>query len=324
MTKSLLWSVAMSCTIHWLNSPPNIRKEHFQKVKNANILQDPLYGLATAQMGSSKPKWAIFEIEGHEAGFFQILETGICANMLHAVMLDRGPVWFDGYGSHEHFAAFLTAFRKEFPHRLGRAVRLMPEIESSQDVDSLLQQHKFRKKTKKYQTISLDLTQDAAQLRGDFKKNWRSALQKAENAGVTADWDTKGTHLDWFLKFYSFDKKTKGYDGPSVELIRALSSKFTPEGDMIIGRAKHEGQVIAAILLFCHGPTATYQIGWNTQRGRDLSAHNLLLWEALLFLKQRGLSGLDLGGVNESAAKNVKKFKEGMGGQLITLAGLYT
>ncbi|MEZ5815395.1 MAG: GNAT family N-acetyltransferase [Alphaproteobacteria bacterium] len=287
-------------------------------------MQAPFYGLASAQTGPSRPKWAVIEIDGEEAGFFQILESRALGRLLHAVILDRGPLWYAEYGSHQHFEAFLQAFRREFPARPGRTVRFIPEIEASPEIEVLLKKHKFRKKSEDYQTIVLDLTQSEDHLRAALKKKWRGSLQKAEKAGITVEWHEDTQHLDWLLKSYALDKKTKGYDGPSVQLIKALANCAAPDGDLLIGRARHEGRAIAAILLFCHGRSATYQIGWNTQEGRRYGAHNLLLWQAMLHLKAKNITAFDLGGVNESEAKTVKTFKEGMGGRLITLAGLYT
>lgn len=281
--------------------------------------------MAMAELRYQRPRWGIIELDGQEAGIFQVLETGFCANMLHTVILDRGPLWFENFGKIEHFQLFMECFRKHYPRRPGRAVRVIPEMNASPEIDVIMKHFKFRKKSAPYQTLDIDLTLSPDNLRANLRKNWRTSLNKAEKAGLSVDWDTKGLHLDWLLKFYAFDQKTKGYKGPSVELIRALADHFVPHGQMMIGRAKNQAHhVIAAILLFSHGRGSTYQIGWNSQEGRNLGAHNLLLWQALLCLKDRGVTHFDLGGVNDTEAQNVKSFKQGMGGRLVTLAGLYT
>ena len=93
---------------------------------------------------------------------------------------------------------------------------------------------------------------------------------------------------------------------------------------MLIGRALSDDKAIGAILIFCHGQGATYQIGWSGKAGRDQGAHYLLLWDAISVLQNKGVKDFDLGGVNEDEAKGVKRFKSGMGGRLVSLPGIYS
>ena len=79
---------------------------------------------------------------------------------------------------------------------------------------------------------------------------------------------------------------------------------------------------LAGVLFFVHGRTATYTLAWTGPEGRRRHAHNLLLWRAVLALRERGLGWLDLGGVN-AAAPGVARFKLGLGGRLHTLAGTF-
>lgn len=314
----------MTCTITWLDHTANIGKERFENVNNANILQAPAYGRAMAEICAQKPKIGLIDIDGQPAGYLQVLEKSALRGFLSVIALDRGPLWLDGYGTLEHFQAFLQAFRAEFPKRVGRAVRIIPEITAIQEVDKAMKNNGFRSQSAPYQSLIIDLDQDEEALKAAMKKNWRGMLNKAEKNGVTVDWATPQRHLDWLLKHYNFDKKTKGYDGASVELIQALAKEFSAEDALMIGRALKDGRAIGAVLIFSHGRGSTYQIGWNTQEGRNYGAHNLLLWQACLELKNRGFKTFDLGGVNDEGAHAVKTFKEGMGGQLFTLPGLYT
>ena len=314
----------MLCTIHWLDLPINIRKEYFQKVNNANLLQSDSYINALVKLQSQKSRYGLIKIDGKDAGIVWILEAGFLRNMLHAVILDRGPLWFGEYGSEKHFQGFCTALRHEFPKRLGRVMRFIPEMECAPQIDEILKKHGFHKKSAGYQTIVLDLTQDEQALRADLRKNWLGSLKKAEKAGLQIEWDDQGLYLEECMKSYSLDKKKKGYNGPDVNIIRAVAEKSLPFGETLIARAHYQEQLVGTILIFCHGRTATYQIGWNTQDGREYGAHNFLLWQAVLYLKENGFTAFDLGGINDTEAKNVKKFKEGMGGRLVALPGLYT
>jgi lipid II:glycine glycyltransferase (peptidoglycan interpeptide bridge formation enzyme) len=77
------------------------------------------------------------------------------------------------------------------------------------------------------------------------------------------------------------------------------------------------------VLIFRHGRGATYQAGWTTEHGRQTRAHHLLLWRAIETLKADGVAALDLGGINPRMAEGVTQFKEGLGGEPVTLIGLY-
>lgn len=268
--------------------------------------------------------YGIIYIRGRKAGLVLVLESGALKNALHAVMLDRGPLWFEGYGSIDDFRSFMTAFNKTFPKRLGRRRRIIPEFKDDNgDISAVLSSSGFKKRSGSlYETIWLDLDQDEGVLRKNLKKRWRQALQKAENSALQIEWDQDGKFLPWLLGVYSKDKAEKNYEGSSAKLITAMASYAVPGKDILIGRAVLDGRYVGAILILCHGCAATYQIGWTSRAGRTYNAHHLLLLKAFRVLKDRGIQDLDLGGIHDSIP-GIKRFKEGMGGESVQLAGLY-
>jgi len=80
---------------------------------------------------------------------------------------------------------------------------------------------------------------------------------------------------------------------------------------------------LAGVMFLIHGQAATYQVGWNSDAGRDLHAHNLLLWRGIEALQERGIRTLDLGGVNTQRSAGVARFKIATGGVVKQLAGTY-
>ena len=54
-----------------------------------------------------------------------------------------------------------------------------------------------------------------------------------------------------------------------------------------------------------------------------LADANLLLWQAMDQLAQRGIQQLDLGGVNTARSAGIARFKIGTGGEVRQLAGTY-
>ncbi len=308
----------MECDIEWNKLTLAEWDERFCKIARSNILQSYDYARAVCTVDRQKARWGLVRIDGVEAGLVQILEAGLLGNLVHAVILDRGPLWFDGFGRRAHIDAFFTAFDKEFPKRLGRKRRIIPETKDKLGADYIWQEGSS------YETIWIDLNDAADNLRANLDKKWRNSLSKAERSNLTIEWDMKGAHIDWILMHHMVHRAEKNYSGTSGKVLRAMAKTFGNRGNMMIGRALHDGSAVAGILLFCHGNAATYQIGWNGELGREKNAHHMLLWNAILELQKRGYKAFDLGGMNEKDAKYVRKFKKGLGGDLVCLSGHYS
>ncbi len=315
----------MTVRIQWNTLPLALWQEKFARVSRASLLQSYEYAKGVASSRGVRPRWGIIEIDGQEAGMMQVMESALFKNALHGWMLDQGPLWFEGYGSADHFDAVLQALRAEWPRRIGRRARIIPNIPARRGYEALLKSHGFKpgRGNAAYETIWIDLTQSEEDLRASLKKNWRGSLQKAERSGLVFETDRAGQHLGWFLGGYAVDKELKSYKGPSSKLLRNLAVSFAPAGGLHIGRAIKNGEALAGVLIFRHGSSATYQAGWTTPEGRDLCAHHGLLFRAMLDLKASGVRDFDLGGINAYDSQGLRDFKTGMGGDLVAAPGLY-
>jgi hypothetical protein len=311
----------MPCTIDWNSLNFSEWNQRFKKIPQAPVLQAYDYARAVCPLYRQRARWGLIRINGMEAGLCQVLEAGF-PRFLHAVMLDRGPLWFDGFGEFSHFQAFIGEFTRIFPKTPLRRRRIIPEIATSNEIHGLMVQSGWRLKTRhNYQTSWLDLTQSLENLRKNLKKPWRGALSKGEKSTFKIAYDRDLKTLDGFLSAYAADRRQKEYQGPSVRFLKALTQSFGP-ANVLLANAYLENRIVAAILILCHGSSATYQTGWTTNEGRDLCAHHVLLWDAIQSLKSRGVQYFDLGGVHEQAA-GIKSFKDGMGGAPLILPGLY-
>lgn len=309
------------CKIKWnMLSLPEWEKR-YKRIAYSTLCQSYEYAQALCMVQHQRSRWGLIEINAQEAGLVQILDAGLFGNFIHGLHLDRGPLWFDGFGSIEHVSAFFTAFNREFPNRFGRRRRIIPEVKHSPATIQALKASGLRLINDcGYETIWLDLHPQLAELRAGLDKKWRNMLTKAEKENIEIKLETTGKGAEAFLQAYQADRITKGYKGPSVKLTSALIKTFAAKNRAWICTARLDKRDIAAILVLCHGSSATYQIGWNTQNGRKTAAHNLLLWHVIMRLKDNDYCYFDLGGVNDETAKGVKKFKEGLGG----FAQLYT
>lgn len=293
-------------------------------IPQSNLLQTYDYARAACPIEKQKGRWGLIRFNDNPAGIVQIFEAGILWNAFHAVIIDRGPLWFKGHGGAAHTKLFFEEFNRQFPQRFGRRRRILPEVEDGMTAQKILQSAGLSRMDRKgYETAWVNLDQPRESLRESFKSNWRNKLNKAERANLTLEWSADGSQFPLLLATYAADKKNRGYDGPSPGLLSGLARFMTPKGAMIVGTAKQGEHIVAMILLVCHGRSATYLVGWTSDEGRDVAAHHLLLWEGMDMLKQKGISDLDLGGVNDEGAKGVKDFKEGMGGRTVRYVGHY-
>ncbi len=313
-----------SCSVVWTHDCPRIWSDRFESIRKNNLLQSLPYLRAISKLNNQEIRYGVIEIDGTVAGLCAILETGLMKNAVHAVMLDQGPIWLDGYGSEDDFIAFLNAYRAEFPKRFGRRVRFIPNAPNTENIRGALINYGFKQQSAPYQTVWLDCTQAEDVLRAQLKKKWRNALSKAEKAGLDIVWSAGGGNLGWLVENYIEDKSRRNYAGLSLKTLMALISEFSRGQNLIVGTAMLDGKPIAAILILIHGTSATYQIGYSGKVGREKCAHHLLLWDALRQLKERKIYDFDLGGINEQDAKGVRDFKIGMGGEVYESAGLWT
>ena len=300
-------------------------KQCFASMRRSTLLQSPEYGLSLSVYQAQKKRLIFIEIDDRIAGIMQLMEVGLLKNLIHAVIVDRGPLWCDGYGDMVQQAEFWREFNRLYPRRLGRRRRIIPEMPHDRQNRDILREAglKRRETIPGYQTIWLDLSADLAVLRSALKKNWRGALKKAERSNITVEWDDSLQQFPSFLQHYTVDKTMRGYSGASPGLLKALTQSFGAQENMLIAQAKLGNEVIAAILILRHGRSATYQAGWTSEEGRRHNAHHWLLWDALRVLKDNQVYDLDLGGINDDTAEGIKKFKEGMGGEAVSLVGTY-
>lgn len=308
----------MKCEIVWQKQGPGI-----EKAKNATLLQDARYAQALAATSRLRPRRGLILVNGQKAGIVSIMEFYSLFGLLHGVTLDRGPAWLEGFGGAHHIKIFYDEFNRLFPARFGRKRRIIPEIEDSPVARKMLDSAGLVRTGEGYQTFILDLTGSAEERRARLAQKWRNVLNRSEREPLSVEWDDTARQLPWFLKVYEQDKSRKGYDGPAPDFLHHLASLMTGSTDMILGRAMKDGGAISAVLIACHGDSATYLAGWTGEAGRATGAHHRLLWEACGVLQQKGITQFDLGGFNEGSAKGIMDFKAGMGGRVYSLAGRY-
>ena len=313
----------MQCDIQWqTNMTKKIWCDLLNQCPHTTLLQSYAYAQTMREVHFQTARHGIIFIDGKKAGIVQIQEVSLFKKAIHAMSLDRGPLWFDKFGTKNHQESFVAALNDQFPRRIGRKRRFLPEF-IDENVEICTKNWKKDTKTKNYRSFIVNLDKNIEEIRENIHKRWERSLKKAEKHEIPIEIDGNLETLPDFLDGYMKDRMQKRYAGASAKFLASLSKYSAMNNECFILNALHGDEVIASILILMHGRGATYQAGWNSATGRDKNAHHLLFWRAIEILKTRNITHFDLGGHNDNT-EGLRVFKEGLGGHEIALIGSYS
>jgi hypothetical protein len=291
------------------------------RCKRPTLLQTLPYAQALAKTEGWKADFGIIRFEDKPVGLVQV-QTKRWLPFLTTCQIHRGPLWIHDEIPGEMLKLVLRMIRDRYHLLRGRPLVFHPEMIDGDMARKRLSDSGFHRRSAGYESVWLDLTPAPDDLRAGLDRKWRNKLVQAERSGLEVEVDTSGTRFDWLMEKYLQDKMARNYKGPSPAFLRVLSEMSADTAPPVQLTALREGRPVAGVFLVRHGVAATYQVGWNGEEGRQLRAHHLLLWRSALWLKANGLTGFDLGGINETTP-GIARFKMGMGGQPFRLVGGY-
>ncbi len=235
-------------------------------------------------------------------------------------LCSRGPVWLQAVSANDKAHA-CKAMKQSLPLPGLRFMLVTPE-QAAGEANGL---SPMRRVMTGMSTVMLDLNPTMDELRARLERRWRHRLVSSEAAGLSIQRvGTQPNQFRWLLDAEMAQRGDKGLDGlPPAFFERYVLSRAQGANTMLTLRADAGRDRIAAMMFLIHGHSAIYHIGWTSDKGRDLHAHNLILWKGIEELKARGIRQLDLGGVNTTRSAGIARFKISTGGKVLTLAGSY-
>ena len=284
----------------------------------AALQQDWAYGSCMKAIGVACLRVRV-ETEGRTVALAQFIGRRL-AGLVSVALCSRGPVWTESLTATDK-AEVYRQLRSQLPLLRPRFAFFTPEEGAGESLGL----SNWRRVMTGYSTVTLDLGQPPEQLRAGLEGKWRNRLVAAEAAGLTVQrLGANPAQWRWLLEQEDAMREQRGVQGlPSGFVERYIQARKSAAQTVLTLRADHQGERVAAMMFLLHGTAATYQVGWSNDTGRQLNAHNLLLWQAIEALQQRGVRLLDLGGVNTQRSAGIARFKLGTGGRVLRLAGTY-
>ena len=233
----------------------------------------------------------------------------------------RGPVWLIDPLADARAQTLCAGIAERYRPRRFDFLSWLPELPKGPRAGAMIEAAGLRRVVTGYATVWLDLQRSPEALLAGLQGKWRAALRKAERENLEISEDRKERQRQAALLLYDTFRRKKRFIGPSGDFIAAVGT--TDREALLSLTARHDGKLLAGVILLRHGASATYMASWTSAAGREGQAHNLLLWRAIEVLKAGGTQWLDLGGLNTESQQGLARFKLGLGGEVFTLTGSY-
>ncbi len=256
-----------------------------------------------------------WEEQGERLGFLRLYER-TAYRPFHLTHAMRGPVWLTAQPP--AIAEVAEQLRQHIPKDWRRWCFWIPEAgEAIADI----KQAGWRQVVSAHHLAVLPLHQDEATQQSLLHPKWQTSLTQAQQTKLKIEiGGLDHPRIHWLFENDKRQRKKNGYESLPRWFIEGLYA----HGMAIVTLFAMEGaQPVAAILCCLHGRTATYQIGYNSLRGRELKAHHLLLWRAMRHAVTQNISWLDLGMVDTERGAGIARFKLGCGAQVRPQSGTF-
>ncbi len=294
---------------------------YFEQMSWSSLEQSWAYGDAVAATSDAAvQRGCLVDADGHVEAIVQAAEKRI-GRLISFVRIVRGPLHLQG-AEGSFSAPALGMIRAAFRRRQRRFLFWLPELPGGSTDNLLMRGAGTHRVVTGYSTVRLDLRRDLDEVRAGLHSKWRNSLHAGERSGLRVKLSRGGTALTQLLTAYDGLQRKNRFAGPPSQLLHAFANAAGAK-DVAVVSVRQGSDTVAAALFLRHGRTATYTAAWASDEGRAANGPRLVLWRGIEALHAQGVEWLDLGGVNTTRTPGLARFKLGLGGEVITLAGTY-
>lgn len=185
-------------------------------------------------------------------------------------------------------------------------------------------------------TILIEVQKPDEDLLGGMRKSVRRALRKAQAGPLKVRIGTEAD-LPVFHSLMAGTAHRQGFNPWPLEHLRTVWRQFAPSDHIVLFLAEKEGVPVAGELEITFGDTlVSKRSGWSGEYAKEHPSE-LLIWNALLWARQRGMKWFDMEGFDRRLALAMQSgqeipmedrlnhhwFKAGFGGQIVLLPQNY-
>ncbi len=158
----------------------------------------------------------------------------------------------------------------------------------------------------------LDLSVGEARLFDRFKTTVRTAIRKAEQAGVQVETSRTWDALRTFYALHCQTRRKHGLPPQSLRFFRKIHEHVLARNLGTVVIARYQQRPIAAAVFFRLGTKVIYKFGASDESAQDLRGNNLVMWHAIQWYARGGCASFHFGRT-DAGADGLRRFKLGWG-----------
>ena len=290
--------------------------------QHTNLLQSWQYGEAKEQAeGWQAQRFLIVNEKAQAIALAQVL-TRVLPFFGGIARLNRGPLLLVNHPVVAEVPLKLAALQvllKEAHRRRWWLLQAAPELPDTTSARLGLQALGFKKiAAPAWASARMSLKTNEQALLMGLNGKWRNCMRKGVRLGVTVSHqECKDEALTLLMRSYIGIQSRRGFLGLSKKLIRALAVQRGSQWQFNLFIARdinmaERDEPLGTLVTVRSGDTELYFIGSTNDKGRQMQANSVLLWQAILHAKQSGCGWFDVGGLSEATPKGIAEFKKGI------------
>jgi hypothetical protein len=146
-----------------------------------------------------------------------------------------------------------------------------------------------------YLTHDLDLERSESDILSGLNENHRRNIKKAMQHGLTIRLDRSHESLGDFYRLHCRTRRRHGLPPQPLSFFLNILDHVLSRDLGVIVSALFSGKAIASSVFFHFGPKAIFKYGASDTNFLSHRPNNLVIWEAIKWLKGRGAKSLNLG-----------------------------
>jgi hypothetical protein len=166
----------------------------------------------------------------------------------------------------------------------------------------------------RYYSHKLDLTVGADALFSRFEDSVRRAIRRAEKSGVAITITRAWSGVREFYRLHVRTRRRHGLPPQPLSFFRNIHQEIIEKDLGFVVLAQSGSKLIASAVFFHSGPQAIYKFGASDKRQQQLRGNNLVMWEGIKHLVDRGLKTLHLGR-SAITDEGLRRFKRSWGSE---------